>query len=68
VITSTIAECDEITEELGGLKKAIRLLGNAVLARVHRFQNSMAEETMSPKISNALASVLLPHDYLNFCC
>ena len=29
--TSTVAECNEITEELGGLKKAIRLLGNAVL-------------------------------------
>src|SRR5260370_22607354 len=29
--TSTIAECEEITGELGGLKKAIRLLGNAAL-------------------------------------
>src|SRR6202162_288947 len=29
--TSTIAECEEITARLGGLKKTIRLLGNAVL-------------------------------------
>src|SRR5262245_10902698 len=29
--TSTVAECDEITERLGGMKKAIRALGNAVL-------------------------------------
>src|SRR5437870_13328576 len=29
--TSTAAECDEITERLGGLKKAIKALGNAVL-------------------------------------
>src|SRR5437879_8779920 len=29
--TSTAAECDEITEKLGGLKKAIRALGKAML-------------------------------------
>src|SRR5437667_6216206 len=29
--TSTASECDEITERLGGLKKAIKALGNAVL-------------------------------------
>src|SRR5689334_13683055 len=29
--TSTIAECEEITQGLGGLKKTIRQLGNAVL-------------------------------------
>src|SRR6202521_789014 len=29
--TSTVAECDEITERLGGLKKTIRAMGNAVL-------------------------------------
>src|SRR3954470_3813595 len=29
--TSTSAECDEITEKLGGQKKTIRALGNAVL-------------------------------------
>src|SRR5437763_5204909 len=27
--TSTAAECDEITEKLGGLKKAIKIAGNA---------------------------------------
>ncbi|HMP83538.1 MAG TPA: FGGY family carbohydrate kinase, partial [Verrucomicrobiota bacterium] len=29
--TSTIAECEEITGKLGGLKKTIKALGNAVL-------------------------------------
>ena len=29
--TSTAAECDEIMEKLGGLKKTLRALGNAVL-------------------------------------
>ena len=31
--TSTTAECDEITEKLGGFKKAIRALGNAARSR-----------------------------------
>src|SRR5882762_3870361 len=30
--TSTAAECEEIMEKLGGLKKTIRLLGNSVLS------------------------------------
>src|SRR5688572_20841043 len=29
--TSTIAECEEITEQLGGLKGAIKAVGNAIL-------------------------------------
>src|SRR4051794_13149171 len=29
--TSTMAECDEITQKLGGLKSAIREVGNAIL-------------------------------------
>src|SRR5438552_5731819 len=29
--TSTVAECEEITEKLGGFKKALRVLGNPVL-------------------------------------
>src|SRR5947208_3937963 len=29
--TSTVAECEEITEKLGGMKKAIRAVGNAIL-------------------------------------
>src|SRR5882762_7698585 len=53
--TSTAAECDEITEKLGGLKKAIRALGNAVLPGF-----------TEPKNYQRLATVLLPHDYLNF--
>ena len=33
--TSTAAECDEITEQLGGLKKTIKALGQCCPARVH---------------------------------
>jgi xylulokinase len=63
--TSTIAECDEITEELGGLKKAIRLLGNAVLPGFTA-SKILWLKNHEPKNFERLASVLLPHDYLNF--
>ena len=42
--TSTAAECDEITEKLGGLKKTIKRIGQRRPARLYRFQNSLAEE------------------------
>src|SRR5271157_4619357 len=63
--TSTIAECDEITQELGGLKKAIRLLGNAVLPGFTA-PKILWLKNHEPKNFERLATVLLPHDYLNF--
>jgi xylulokinase len=63
--TSTAAECEDITRSVGGLKKAIRLLGNAVLpgftaGKILWLKNH------EPKNFDRLATVLLPHDYLNF--
>src|SRR5689334_18516885 len=63
--TSTAAECDEITEKLGGMKKAIRLLGNAVLPGFTASKILWLKKH-EPKNFARLASVLLPHDYLNF--
>src|SRR6516225_9135027 len=63
--TSTIAECDEITQELGGLKKTIRQLGNAVLPGFTASKILWLKKH-EPKNFARLASVLLPHDYLNF--
>jgi xylulokinase len=63
--TSTIAECDEITERLGGFKKTIRLLGNAVLPGFTASKILWLKKH-EPKNFERLASVLLPHDYLNF--
>ncbi|HLX69621.1 MAG TPA: FGGY family carbohydrate kinase, partial [Verrucomicrobiae bacterium] len=63
--TSTIAECEELTLELGGLKKAIRLLGNAVLPGFTA-PKILWLKNHEPKNYARLASVLLPHDYLNF--
>lgn len=63
--TSTMAECDEITEKLGGLKKAIRTLGNAVLPGFTAPKILWLKKN-EPKHYQRLATVLLPHDYLNF--
>jgi xylulokinase len=63
--TSTAQECDEIMEKVGGLKAVIRALGNAVLpgftaSKVLWLKNH------EPENYRRLATVLLPHDYLNF--
>jgi xylulokinase len=63
--TSTIAECEEITARLGGLKKTIRLLGNAVLPGFTA-SKILWLKNHEPKNFERLSSVLLPHDYLNF--
>lgn len=63
--TSTAAECDEITEKLGGPKKTIRALGNAVLPGFTASKILWLKKH-EPKNYQRLATVLLPHDYLNF--
>src|SRR3954466_15960738 len=63
--TSTSAECDEITEKLGGLKATIRALGNAVLPGFTA-PKVLWLKNHEPKNFARLATVLLPHDYLNF--
>src|SRR5205823_6606203 len=63
--TSTAAECDEIMEKLGGLKKTIKLLGNAVLPGFTASKILWLKKH-EPKNYQQLATVLLPHDYLNF--
>jgi len=63
--TSTAAECDEITEKLGGLKQTIRALGNAVLPGFTASKILWLKKH-EPKNYRRLATVLLPHDYLNF--
>lgn len=63
--TSTAAECGEITEELGGFKKTIKALGNAVLPGFTASKILWLKKH-EPKNFARLATVLLPHDYLNF--
>jgi D-xylulose kinase len=63
--TSTTAECAEITEALGGTKAAIRATGNAVLPGFTAPKILWLKKN-EPKNFARLATVLLPHDYLNF--
>jgi len=63
--TATMAECDEITAKLGGLKQTIRALGNAVLPGFTASKILWLKKN-EPKHFQKLATVLLPHDYLNF--
>jgi len=63
--TTTQAECEEITAELGGPKKTIAALGNAVLPGFTA-PKILWLKKHEPKNFAKLATVLLPHDYLNF--
>jgi xylulokinase len=63
--TSTTGECDEITAKLGGLSGTIREIGNAVLPGFTAPKILWLKKN-EPKNFEKLATILLPHDYLNF--
>jgi xylulokinase len=63
--TSTAAECDEIMSNSAGFKPTIRALGNAVLPGFTASKILWLKKH-EPKNYARLATVLLPHDYLNF--
>lgn len=63
--TSTAAECDEIMQTVGGFKATVRELGNAVLPGFTASKILWLKKN-EPKNFQRLATVLLPHDYLNF--
>lgn len=63
--TSTAAECAEITEKLGGPKATIKHLGNAVLPGFTA-SKILWLKRHEPANFRRLATVLLPHDYLNY--
>ena len=63
--TTTIAECEQITARLGGLKAALKTVGNAILPGFTA-PKILWLKNHEPKNFARLATVLLPHDYLNF--
>jgi xylulokinase len=63
--TSTGAECEEIMEKVGGLKATISALGNSVLPGFTASKILWLKKH-EPKHYQRLATVLLPHDYLNY--
>ena len=63
--TSTAAECDEMMAKLGGLKPTIREIGNAILPGFTA-PKILWLKKHEPRNYAKLATILLPHDYLNF--
>ena len=63
--TATVAECEEITTKLGGAKATHKAIGNAVLPGFTASKILWLKKH-EPKNFARLATVLLPHDYLNF--
>jgi xylulokinase len=63
--TSTSAECAQITQKLGGVKAAIEETGNAILPGFTA-SKILWLKRKEPRNFARLATVLLPHDYLNF--
>lgn len=62
--TSTTEECAEITAALGGPKAALKALGNLVLPGFTA-PKILWLRRHEPENYSRLATVLLPHDYLN---
>ncbi|HAI47441.1 MAG TPA: xylulokinase [Stenotrophomonas sp.] len=63
--TSTSAECAQIMDALGGPARTIALAGNPVLTG-YTASKLPWTRTHRPEVYARLATILLPHDYLNF--
>jgi xylulokinase len=63
--TSTVEECRIITEALGGVDRAIRVTGNQILPG-YTAPKILWLKRNEPENYARLATVLLPHDYLNY--
>jgi xylulokinase len=63
--TSTGKECDEIMAAAGGADRCITLAGNPILAGYTASKLPWTRKHR-PDVYAALASILLPHDYVNF--
>src|SRR5277367_3414248 len=63
--TSTALECEHLTHKLGGVPAVIEEIGNAILPG-YTASKILWLKRKEPKNFARLATVLLPHDYLNF--
>ena len=63
--TSSIAECLEIMDAVGGAERCIALAGNPILAGYTASKLPWTRKHR-PEAYRRLAKILLPHDYLNF--
>src|SRR5688572_13777537 len=63
--TSSSAECAEIMDAVGGAARCIELAGNPILAGYTASKLPWTRKHR-PEVYQRLATILLPHDYLNF--
>jgi xylulokinase len=63
--TSTTAECGQIMDAVGGASRTIALAGNPILAG-YTASKLPWTKAHRPDAYAQLATILLPHDYLNF--
>ncbi|KAF1684683.1 xylulokinase [Pseudoxanthomonas broegbernensis] len=63
--TSTAAECDLIMDAVGGAGRSIEIAGNPILVGYTASKLPWTREHRS-QVYAQLATILLPHDYVNF--
>ncbi len=63
--TSTQLECDEITANAGGVQRSVELAGNTILAGYTASKLPWTRKHR-PTVYQQLATIMLPHDYVNF--
>jgi len=63
--TETSPQCDQITEHIGNHAKVIELIGNSIAAGFTASKILWLKQH-EPHSYERLATVLLPHDYINF--
>ena len=63
--TSTVAECDEITQAFGGAQRALDAVGNLILPGYTASKIRWLGKS-NEGLYEQMDCILLPHDYLNF--
>lgn len=63
--TSTVKECEEITEALGGAEEAIAIAGNPILPGYTASKVRWLKKH-KPDAYAKMKTILLPHDYVNY--
>ncbi len=63
--TETLQQCVEITKKIGSTEKVIELIGNSIAAGFTASKILWVKHH-EPQNYERLATVLLPHDYINF--
>ena len=63
--TATSAQCEAITEKMGGVEQVIKSIGNSMAVGFTASKILWLKE-MEPENYQKLDTILLPHDYLNY--